>query len=60
MPFSESTTPKLLAPDIAAFSDAELDQYLEENRRPDGSTVVDVDWKSLPKDQLDSLIQRLR
>ncbi|KAF2254618.1 hypothetical protein BU26DRAFT_537334 [Trematosphaeria pertusa] len=52
MASSEISAPKLFARDIAAYSDAELDRYLEENRR-----YVDVeDPENLP----DSFIQRLR
>ena len=61
MPSSGPTAPKSLAAKVAALKDAELDRYLEERRRPDGTRVVDVDgWDNLPKDQRDNLMQRLR
>jgi hypothetical protein len=58
---SEPPTPKMLARDITAFSDAELDQYLDKVRLPSGNVIVDVEgWENLPKDQQDNLIQRLK
>ncbi|KAF2189933.1 hypothetical protein K469DRAFT_683279 [Zopfia rhizophila CBS 207.26] len=48
----EPISPKLFARDIAAYSDAELDRYLEETRR----TVDIEDPENLPED----FIQRLR
>jgi hypothetical protein len=49
--------PKLLANDVAAFGDAELDQYLQGSRLTRGVAIVQVeDWENLPE----SFIQRLR
>lgn len=47
----------LLASQVAAFTDAELDQYLEASRLPNGDRMVEVeDPDNLPE----SFIQRLR
>ena len=47
----------VLARDITAYNDAELDRYLEEHRGENGWVTVDVkDPENLPK----SFIQRLR
>jgi hypothetical protein len=57
----ELSAPKSPARAAVDFDDAELDRYLEENRRPGGETIVDVEgWENLPKDQQDRFIQRLR
>jgi hypothetical protein len=51
----------MLARDIAAFSDAVLDQYLGRIRDPSGKVVIDVEgWEDLSKDQQNNLIQRLK
>lgn len=48
---------KILARDLAAYTDAELDQYLQEHTVEGGPTVVDVaDPENLPGD----FVQRLR
>lgn len=48
---------KLYARDLAAYTDSELDQYLENQRRELGTaTVVVEDPQNLPE----SFIQRLR
>ncbi|KAH8746635.1 hypothetical protein F5883DRAFT_721544 [Diaporthe sp. PMI_573] len=53
----EFTNPKYFARDVVAFSDAELDQYLEEHRLDGGAMFVEVeDPENLPQ----SFIQRLR
>ncbi|PQE09032.1 ankyrin 23 unc44 protein [Rutstroemia sp. NJR-2017a BBW] len=52
MPSSQTETAKLFAGDIAAYSDAEVDQYLEAN----GRCVKVEDPENLPED----FIQRLR
>jgi hypothetical protein len=53
----ESISRKYLASDVVAFSDAQLDQYLEEHRLDGGAMVVEVeDPENLPQ----SFIQRLR
>ncbi|KAK3296497.1 uncharacterized protein B0H64DRAFT_374577 [Chaetomium fimeti] len=47
----------LLASEVAAFTDTELDQYLEAGRLPNGDRMVEVeDPDNLPE----SFIQRLR
>lgn len=47
----------LLASELAAFTDAELDHYLEASRLPNGDCMVQVvDPDNLP----DSFINRLR
>lgn len=52
-----STTRKYFASEVAAYSDAELDRYLEEQSLGDGAMVVEVeDPQNLPA----SFIQRLR
>jgi hypothetical protein len=57
MAASHHTTGKILARDITAFTDAELDQYLEEHSLEGGATAIDVaDPENLPP----SFIQRLR
>ena len=49
--------PSVLARDIAAYSDAELDRYLEESRIEGGAMVVNVkDPENIPE----SFIRRLR
>ncbi|KAH8757881.1 hypothetical protein F5883DRAFT_428179, partial [Diaporthe sp. PMI_573] len=54
---SEPISRKYLARDVVAYSDAELDQYLEEHCLDGGPIVVDVeDPENLPE----SFIQRLR
>ncbi|CAN8097993.1 unnamed protein product [Discula destructiva] len=53
----EFTDPKYFARDVVAFSDAELDQYLEAHRLDGGAMVLEVeDPENLPE----SFIQRLR
>lgn len=57
MASSEDPAPKYFARDIAAYSDAELDQYLEEHRLDGGAMAVEVeDPENLPQ----SFIERLR
>lgn len=57
----EPTSPELSARDVLAFSDAELVQFMEQNRRPDGGFDLDVaGWDSLPKDQREKLAERLK
>lgn len=52
----------LSAQEIVALGDAELDAYLEQQRRPNGEILVDVavGWDHVPKDQRDRFIDRLR
>lgn len=57
---SEPTTQALSIHDIAALSDAELDLFLEKNRRPEGGFELEVDWTELPNGQRDIFAQRLR
>ncbi|KJZ70540.1 hypothetical protein HIM_10084 [Hirsutella minnesotensis 3608] len=48
---------EMRAADIAALDNEQLDQYLEQNRQPDGTRAVVVDdWENIP----DDLLQRLR
>ncbi|KJZ70943.1 hypothetical protein HIM_09647 [Hirsutella minnesotensis 3608] len=55
--FPSPARTRLRAADIAAFDDEQLDQYLEQNRQPDGTRAVIVDdWENMP----DDLLQRLR
>lgn len=57
MASSEPTASKYFACDVAAYSDAELDHFLEEHRLDGGAMVVEVeDPENLPQ----SFIQRLR
>ena len=57
MASSEYTSSTLLARDVVAYSDAELDRYLDEQSLEGGATVVHVkDPENLPQ----SFIQRLR
>ncbi|KAK3333490.1 hypothetical protein B0T19DRAFT_127539 [Cercophora scortea] len=58
MACSRDTSPTIRAHVIAAYSDAELDRYLDEHRlEGGGAAVVDVeDWENLPQ----SFIQRLK
>lgn len=57
----EPTSPELSARDVLTFSDAELVQFMEQNRRPDGGFDLDVaGWDSLPKDQREKLAERLK
>jgi hypothetical protein len=57
MASSESISRKYFARDVVAYSDAELDQYLEECCVDGGPMVVDVeDPENLPE----TFIQRLR
>ena len=56
MDFSEQAPRKLLARNIVAFNDAELDQYLEESRKESGVRTVDVeDPENLPEGFIDRL-----
>lgn len=53
----KSTTRKYFASEVVAYSDAELDRYLEANSLDDGAMVIEVeDPQNLPA----SFIQRLR
>ena len=57
MASSECTPRKFYAHELAAYSDAELDQYLDEHRHGSGPMVVEVeDPENLPE----IFIQRLR
>ncbi|KAI0967875.1 hypothetical protein F4678DRAFT_482901 [Xylaria arbuscula] len=57
MASSECESQKTFSHDLIAFSDVELDQYLEEHRLEGGATTVDIeDPENLPA----SFIQRLR
>lgn len=57
MASSECTPRMMCAHEIAAFSDIELDQYLDEHRLGSGGVDIDVeDPENLPE----SFIQRLR
>ena len=47
----------LRASEVVAFTDAELDQYLEASRLPNGDCMVEVDD---PDNLPESFIQRLR
>ncbi|KAI5927161.1 hypothetical protein F4810DRAFT_432878 [Camillea tinctor] len=61
MQILEHATPKVSVDDIQSFSEAELIQYLEEHRRPDGNFNFQLEgWDDLPKAQRDSLAQRFR
>lgn len=61
MASSDSAPPILSVDSILAFSDAELVQYMKQNRRADGGFDLDVDgWEHLPKDRRDQLAERLK
>ncbi len=61
MSFLEPTTATLSVSDIAAFSDAELVQFMQRHRRPDGGYELPVDgWDKLATDQRNKLAERLR
>ncbi|KAK4151489.1 hypothetical protein C8A00DRAFT_45301 [Chaetomidium leptoderma] len=61
MPSFEPTTPKLSVSDIFSFSDAELVQYMKQNRRADGGFDLEADgWENLAKEQRNQLAQRLK
>jgi len=56
MALSQHTSRPIPAHVIAAYSDTELDQYLDEHRRGEVTDVNVEDWENLPE----SFIQRLR
>jgi hypothetical protein len=57
----EAETATLSVNEIAAFSDAELRQFLTEHRQPDGTYGLSVDgWDKLSKDERDLLAERLK
>lgn len=57
MASSEPASGKVLAREIAAYTDAELDEYLEKHSLEDGTVIVQVhDPENLPE----SFIYRLR
>ncbi|KAL2256262.1 hypothetical protein VTK26DRAFT_1919 [Humicola hyalothermophila] len=62
MASSDPMTLKLTINDILGFSDAELVQYMKQNRRADGGfDLGEVDgWENLAKEQRDQLAQRLK
>ncbi|KAK3302818.1 uncharacterized protein B0T15DRAFT_504125 [Chaetomium strumarium] len=61
MASSDLTTPKLTVNDILGFSDAELVQYMKQNRRDDGGFGLEFDgWENLAEEQRDQLAQRLK
>lgn len=54
-------TQEASAYDVLAFSDAELVQYMTQNRRPDGGFDLDpAGWDALPRDQRERLAERLK
>lgn len=57
MAASQHTSGRILAHDLAAYTDAELDQYLDEHTTEGGPTVVDV---ADPENLSSDFIQRLR
>jgi hypothetical protein len=57
----EPTGPGLSARDVLALSDADLAQFMERSRRPDGGFDLDVaDCHRLPKSQREKLAERLK
>ncbi|KLU91815.1 hypothetical protein MAPG_10764 [Magnaporthiopsis poae ATCC 64411] len=57
----EPTPPKVSAHDLLAFNDAELVQYMMQNRGPDDRFVLrPAGWTRLPKDQRERLAERLK
>jgi hypothetical protein len=58
MNFVERTPGTARARDLIAFSDAELDRYLEQHRL-DSGVAIDVDVED-PENLPESFIQRLR
>ncbi|KAK3940771.1 hypothetical protein QBC46DRAFT_449292 [Diplogelasinospora grovesii] len=61
MASAASNARELPARYVIALSDAELDQYLEEHRGANGETTIDGrGWETVPKDEQDRFIQRLR
>lgn len=61
MASSDLMTPKLTVNDIFGFSDAELVQYMKQNRRDGGGFDLDFDgWDNLAKEQRDQLARRLK
>ena len=61
MSSSKSPTQKLSVDDILALSEADLVQYMEQNRGPDGSFDLPVEgWEKLAKDKRDRLAETLR
>jgi hypothetical protein len=58
---NEPGEPKLSVADILAFSDAELAQYMNRKRRPDGTFVLDFDGcDKLFSDRRQQLAERLK
>ncbi|KAB5513039.1 hypothetical protein GE09DRAFT_1047315 [Coniochaeta sp. 2T2.1] len=61
MAHCDPAPPQLSVNNILAFRDAELVQYLKQNRRADGGFDLDLDgWEHLQKDQRDQLAARLK
>lgn len=57
----EPTPPGVSAYDVLGFSDAELVQYMVQNRGSDGRFELDLaGWDRLPKDQRERLAERLK
>ncbi|KAI8958177.1 hypothetical protein F5Y11DRAFT_50777 [Daldinia sp. FL1419] len=57
----EPAIARLSVNDILTISEAELVQYMKQNRQPDGDFNLDLDgWENLPKNQRDQLAERLR
>lgn len=57
MASSPAASRMLLAADLLAFSDAELDRYLEEHRLDGGAMAVEVED---PQNLTESFVERLR
>lgn len=58
---SDPAPPQLSVDNILAFSDAELVQYMKQNRRADGGFDLNFDgWEHLQKDQRGQLAARLK
>ncbi|KAH6614516.1 hypothetical protein B0J18DRAFT_302200 [Chaetomium sp. MPI-SDFR-AT-0129] len=62
MASSDLMTPELTVEDILGFSDAELVQYMKQNRRADGGFDLRKvgGWENLAKEQREQLAQRLK
>lgn len=61
MASTEAAAAAISVTDIAAWSDAELAQFMTKHRRPDGSYGLPVDgWDKLSKDERARLAERLQ
>ena len=61
-PEAATYKPSLSVSDILAFDDAELAQYMQRHRGPDGGFSLDdiEGWDVLPEDRREELAERLK